>query len=130
MCGIAGVINLQNKSKVPEEVLAQMTTVLEHRGPDGFGYYINDNIAFGHRRLSIIDLSEAGKQPMTDPDNNWVMTFNGEVYNFEEIKKSLGGGFQYHSHTDTEVVIHAFKEKGIDCLQDFNGMFALAIHER
>jgi len=129
MCGIAGVINLQNKSKVPDEVLSQMTTVLAHRGPDGFGYYINDDIAFGHRRLSIIDLSDAGKQPMTDDNENYVITFNGEIYNFEEIKNSLGRGYQYHSQTDTEVIIHAFKERGIDCLQDFNGMFALAIHE-
>ncbi len=129
VCGIAGVINLNNQSRVPDQVIRDMTDVLAHRGPDGSGYYVNENVALGHRRLSIIDLSDAGKQPMSDSEGQSILTFNGEIYNFEEIKDSLGGGFQYRSHTDTEVILHAFKEKGIEVLQDFNGMFAFALHE-
>ena len=130
MCGIAGVINLQNTARVPDEVIRQMTDVLTHRGPDGSGYFVDAQVAFGHRRLSIIDLSDAGKQPMKNVEGDHVLTFNGEVYNFEEIRNSLGGGYQYRSHTDTEVLIHAFKEKGINALQDFNGMFAFALYQR
>lgn len=129
MCGIAGVINLSNPSRVPDVVINEMTDVLAHRGPDGSGYHVTDQVALGHRRLSIIDLSEAGKQPMIDLEGQSVITFNGEIYNFEEIKNSLGGGYQYHSSTDTEVILHAFKEKGIDAIQDFNGMFTFALHQ-
>ncbi|MEQ9423935.1 MAG: asparagine synthase (glutamine-hydrolyzing) [Cyclobacteriaceae bacterium] len=129
MCGITGIINLQSSTAVPDSVLERMTTALAHRGPDGHGYYSNDKVAFGHRRLSIIDLSDAGKQPMIDPYGNWVLSFNGEVYNYAEIKQSLGSSYDYHSLTDTEVILHAFNEKGIDCLQDFIGMFAFAMHE-
>lgn len=129
MCGIAGVVNLQNSSQVTEDVIRTMTDVLVHRGPDGSGYFTNERVAFGHRRLSIIDLSDAGKQPMQDGEGKLILNFNGEVYNYAEIKNTLGTGFRYHSHTDTEVIIHAFREKGIKALDDFIGMFAFAMHD-
>ena len=87
MCGIAGIINL-NGVPVSKDLVKKMTDSIVHRGPDGEGQYIQENIGLGHRRLSIIDLSEAGKQPMVSYDTNYVISYNGEVYNFKKIKKT------------------------------------------
>ena len=88
MCGIAGIINLHNE-RVNESILKLMTDAIAHRGPDGEGFWIHENIGIGHRRLAIIDLSSLGNQPMVSADGRYVLTYNGEVYNFQELKKDI-----------------------------------------
>lgn len=130
MCGIAGIVNLDQK-KVAEGVLGEMTDTLEHRGPDGRGVFVERGIGLGHRRLAIIDLSEAARQPMQTEDGNYVIVYNGEVYNFRELRSELEKeGFTFFSHSDTEVVLKSFIKWGIGCLQHFNGMFAFAIFDK
>lgn len=127
MCGITGVLNLDGEP-VSQRTLRNMTDMIVHRGPDGEGYFIDGALGFGHRRLSIIDLSPAGAQPMETPDGDLVITYNGEVYNFQELRTELQAkGHQFHSKTDTEVVLHAYQEWGPSCLERLNGMFAFAI---
>jgi len=126
MCGITGLINF-DKVKYSEEYLWKMTNTMYHRGPDGGGVYSDEGIGFGHRRLSILDLSEAGKQPFIQ--NELSITFNGEIYNFREIKSQIGA-FNYTSETDTEVILNAYRKQGIDCIRDFNGMFAFALFDK
>ena len=128
MCGITGFwVNstLQNR----QEILNGMANVISHRGPDDIGYYENDmGVAFAHRRLSILDLSVAGHQPMESEDKDLVIVFNGEIYNYKEIAEDLRSkGIQFKTHTDTEVILNSYKTYGIDCLKYFNGMFAFAI---
>lgn len=131
MCGIVGVINRegQNKEEFEKHLIAMRDTMV-HRGPDGFGLWISDDakVGFGHRRLSIIDLSDAGKQPMFNPEKTIWITFNGEIYNHLEIRRELEDlGYKYHSGTDTETIIYAYQEWGIECLNKFNGMFAIGL---
>lgn len=131
MCGIAGIIKLDN-TKVDFNQLRIFTDSIAHRGPDGFGYELLDDerIGFGHRRLSILDLTEAGKQPMYSNDNNLCITYNGEIYNFIEIRDELSKlGYHFKTQTDTEVILAAFKKWGESCLDKFNGMFAIAIYD-
>lgn len=128
MCGIAGIWDF-NKTVVLNE-LKQFTDSLYHRGPDGSGYKLLDDqhLGFGHRRLSILDLSDAGKQPMQYGNERYTMTYNGEVFNFNEIKATLEAkGHQFVSTADSEVVLAAYAEWGADCLHRFNGMWAMAI---
>ena len=128
MCGIAGIIS-GNRSNVSEEQLKRMTDSLHHRGPEGDGFYINETgkVGFGHRRLSIIDLSNAGAQPMQYA-NRFTITYNGEIYNYKEIKRELQKqGFTFISSSDTEVILAAYAYYGKQCLQHFDGMFAFAI---
>ena len=128
MCGIAGIIS-GNRSNVSEEQLKRMTDSLHHRGPEGDGFYINETgkVGFGHRRLSIIDLSNAGAQPMQYA-NRFIITYNGEIYNYKEIKRELQKqGFTFISSSDTEVILAAYAYYGKQCLQHFDGMFAFAI---
>ncbi len=130
MCGISGYVDFGKTSN--RTILEKMNRMLAHRGPDGEGYGIYEtakaSIGLGHRRLSIIDLSEGGSQPKTFMDLH--ITFNGEVYNYEEIKKELiDKGHSFESHSDTEVVLHAYKEWGSAALQKFIGMFAFAIYD-
>jgi asparagine synthase (glutamine-hydrolysing) len=130
MCGISGFIDYTNQST--SEVLVKMTDTLHHRGPDGSGYeFFQTNhyqLGFGHRRLSIIDLSEAGKQPMNFK-HIWI-TFNGEVYNYNEIKNELIAlNHQFIGHSDTEVILHAYAQWGISCIEKFIGMFAFVIYD-
>jgi asparagine synthase (glutamine-hydrolysing) len=107
-----------------------MTDTLRHRGPDDEGYYVEGNVGFGHRRLSIIDLA-TGHQPMCNEDGTVWITYNGEVYNYLELRRELlGCGHQFRTSSDTEVVIHAYEEYGARCLDRLNGMFAFAIHDR
>jgi asparagine synthase (glutamine-hydrolysing) len=130
MCGIAGYINVNNKP-VSATVINAMTDAIAHRGPDGDGEWLEDNVALGHRRLSIIDLSPAGKQPMINSDRRYVISYNGEVYNYREIRKELeSAGFHFRSSTDTEVLLNAYAFWGSDCVLKFNGMFAFAIWDR
>jgi|TARA_B100001971_G_C18250478_1_gene577791 asparagine synthase (glutamine-hydrolysing) len=105
-----------------------MTGILSHRGPDDSGYHVEKNISLGHRRLSIIDLSKKGKQPIYNEDESICIVYNGEIYNFKEIKSKLEErGHRFNSDTDTEVIVHAYEEYGEKCLQYFNGMFAFTI---
>lgn len=131
MCGIAGFIDFNKSSSV--ESLKSMTDSLVHRGPDGSGYELFQSeqaiIGFGHRRLAIIDLTETGKQPMQF-EYLWI-TFNGEVYNFQEVKKELGQlGHSFKSHSDTEVILQAYQQWGIDCVKKFIGMFVFVIYDQ
>ena len=129
MCGIAGIYNL-NQSQVSLTNLKKMTDVITHRGPDGEGHWLNSNgtVGFGHRRLSIIDLTENGKQPMHYADGRYTITFNGEIYNYIELKNELKlKGYQFVSDTDTEVLLALYDLKKEACLQDLDGMFSFAI---
>src|SRR3989338_4763382 len=127
MCGIVGILNF-NRQPVAYNQIKAMTDSLVHRGPDGDGQYIDDGVGLGHRRLAIIDLSPAGHQPMQIPSGRFTITYNGEVYNFKEIRVELESlGHQFLSGTDTEVVLKYYAEWQENCVQKFNGMFAFAI---
>lgn len=130
MCGIVGICN-RDGSPVSDAVLEQMTNVIAHRGPDDEGMYVDAEVGLGNRRLSIIDLSAAGHQPMANETGDLVLTFNGEVYNFRELRAELeAAGHRFRSHTDSEVILHGYEEWGTGCLDRFNGMFAFAIWDR
>jgi len=130
MCGICGIFNL-NGNPVSPVVLRKMTDAIAHRGPDSEGFYIDSFIGLGHRRLSIIDLSRAGHQPMASSDGNFTIIYNGETYNFPELRAELEKlGWQFHSRSDTEVILYAYIQWGAACVQRFNGMFAFAIWDK
>jgi asparagine synthase (glutamine-hydrolysing) len=130
MCGICGIFNV-NGEPVSQVVLRNMTDAIAHRGPDGEGFYIDSFIGLGHRRLAIIDLSPLGHQPMTTPDGQYTITYNGEVYNFQELRVELEAlGYPFRSRTDTEVVLNAYAKWGPQCVEKFNGMFAFAIWDK
>lgn len=130
MCGIAGVCHL-NGAPVPAGLLKRMTDRIAHRGPDGEGYYTDGPVGLGHRRLAIIDLSPAGHQPMANETGDVVITYNGEVYNFQKLRVELEAlGHRFHSQTDTEIIVHAYEEYGAACVQGLNGMFAFAIWDQ
>ena len=127
MCGIAGLINLDG-TPVSPEALRRMTDAVAHRGPDGEGHWIEANVGIGHRRLAIIDLSPAGHQPMASADHRYLLSYNGEVYNFRELRAELEAkGYWFRSQTDSEVVLNALAEWGVEALNRFNGMFAFAL---
>lgn len=130
MCGIAGIFNLNGEPASPV-VLRRMTDAIAHRGPDGEGFYSDGFIALGHRRLAIIDLSPAGHQPMISRDQQVVLSYNGEIYNFQEIRTQLESlGHQFHSKTDSEVVLNAWNQWGSECVDRFNGMYAFAVWDK
>ena len=130
MCGITGLMNL-NGEPVSPVILRKMTDAIAHRGPDGEGFYTNGCIGLGHRRLAVIDLSEAASQPMLTEDQRYVLTYNGEIYNFRELRSELETlSYRFRSNSDSEVVLHAYAEWGSECVKRFNGMFALAIWDR
>lgn len=130
MCGIAGILNL-NGAPASAVVLRKMTDAIAHRGPDGEGHFIDGALGLGHRRLAIIDLSPAGHQPMQTSDGRYVFSYNGEIYNFQELRIELESlGHQFRSRTDSEVVLNAWQEWGADCVTRFNGMFAFAIWDK
>jgi asparagine synthase (glutamine-hydrolysing) len=130
MCGIAGIFNL-NGEPVSPVLLRRMTDSMAHRGPDGEGFYTDSFVGFGHRRLAIIDLSPSGHQPMITHDGRLAITYNGEVYNFQELRVELESlGHIFRSRTDSEVVLNAYAAWGADCVSRFNGMFAFAIWDR
>ncbi|OGQ93205.1 MAG: asparagine synthase (glutamine-hydrolyzing) [Deltaproteobacteria bacterium RIFOXYA12_FULL_61_11] len=130
MCGIAGIFNL-NGEPVSAVLLRQMTDAIAHRGPDGEGFYTDSFVGLGHRRLAIIDLSPAAHQPMINGRGSLALTYNGEIYNFQELRLELEAlGHHFRSRSDSEVVLEAYAEWGAACLSRFNGMFAFAIWDR
>jgi len=127
MCGIAGFTTLRHQPDSPEKALAAMTCALTHRGPDAEGAFADAAVRLGHRRLSILDLS-GGAQPMSSPDGRWHIVFNGEIYNYVELRRDLETrGAVFRTQSDTEVLLQAWAEDGPDCLPRLNGMFAFAI---
>ena len=130
MCGIAGFLHM-NGAPADAGTLKRMTDAIAHRGPDGEGAFVEGAAAIGHRRLAIIDLSSAGAQPMLSVDGRYVLSYNGEVFNFVELRRELeAAGFAFRSRTDSEVVLNAYAHWGAACLDRFNGMFAFAIWDR
>jgi len=128
MCGIFGIAFTDTQRRVEQHMVIEATDLMTHRGPDDGGYWVSNNLGLGHRRLSIIDLSPLGHQPMFNEDGTIALVYNGEIYNFQEIHaKLLLKGHLFKSHSDTEVIIHAYEEWGFDCLQKFNGMFAFGL---
>jgi len=130
MCGVTGFINYDG-SPASAVILKKMTDAISHRGPDGEGQWVEGNVGIGHRRLAILDLSPAGHQPMVSADHRWVLSYNGEVYNFRELRADLEAeGVCFRSQTDTEVVLYALATWGTNALLKFNGMFALVLWDR
>lgn len=130
MCGVAGIVRLDG-APVSPVVLQKMTDSIAHRGPDGQGHWIEGNVGLGHRRLAIIDLSPAGHQPMISADHRYVLSYNGEIYNFRELRTELEAkGYWFRSRTDSEVVLNALACWGTSALDRFNGMFAFALWDR
>lgn len=129
MCGIAGIINKKGK-KIEKNDIQKMIDIIAHRGPDAEGVYLDESFGVGHRRLSIVDLSKEGTQPMTSADGKYVISFNGEIYNYIEIRDELKAeGVKFHTKTDTEVIIEAYRMWGTACTKFFNGMWAFAIYD-
>ena len=130
MCGIVGVFRIEAGPPLEEDTLVRMRETMRHRGPDDAGVYLSPDgiLGLGHRRLSIIDLSPAGRQPMCNEDGTVWLTFNGEIYNHRDLRKELEArGHQFRSSTDTETVIHLYEEWGIECVHHLQGMFAFGI---
>ena len=126
MCGIVGVFNLNNQT-VNRSVLKSMSNKIAHRGPDGQGYFLKDNIGLAHNRLAILDISNKGAQPMSSKNNRWTIVFNGCIYNFSELKQELKAkGHVFNSESDTEVICEGLDEYGISFFECINGMFAIA----
>lgn len=130
MCGVAGLFHFSG-ARVPDPVLLRrMTDAMQHRGPDGEGFHAEPGVALGHRRLAIVDLA-GGVQPMANAEGDIVVTFNGEIYNHEAMRRELeAAGHRFRTRSDTEAILHAWREWGPDCLQRMNGMFAFAVWDR
>ena len=127
MCGIAGIINLGHQRPISSDALSRMVSIQKHRGPDSTGAYLDDNIGLAHSRLSIIDLSE-GTQPIHNEDKTLWIIYNGEVFNYPELRQELiKSGHKFYTTSDTEVILHLYEQKGIHCLNELNGQFAFAI---
>ncbi|MHC4910926.1 MAG: asparagine synthase (glutamine-hydrolyzing), partial [Planctomycetota bacterium] len=127
MCGIAGILDLKQRP-VARRDLVRMTDAIAHRGPDGEGHHTDGPLGLGHRRLAVLDLSAAGRQPMASESGRYVLTYNGEIYNFADLRLELQTlGHRFNSQTDTEVLLCAFEEWGESCIERLNGMFAFAI---
>ena len=128
MCGIYGKIYFDRLQSVTEREILPMADTLIHRGPDGLGVWIRGNVGLAHRRLAIIDLREEANQPMGNEDGTVWVTFNGEIYNFMELRHELEkNGHVFRTNSDTEVIVHAYEEYGRNCVDYFRGMFAFAI---
>ncbi len=130
MCGISGIFDTRSPAPVDEQLLVAMNDTMVHRGPDGFGTHIEPGVGLGHRRLSIIDL-EGGKQPMGSEDGSIIVTFNGEIYNFQALREELiAHGHRFRTNSDTEAIVHGYAQWGTECVQRFNGMFAFAVYDK
>ena len=130
MCGIAGVVSTTRESNITEALVHHMCDQIVYRGPDDEGLYVADGAGLGMRRLSIIDLS-GGHQPVFNEDRSAWIVFNGEIYNFPELRPELESrGHRFYTNTDTEVIIHLYEEMGADCVKKLRGMFALAIYDK
>ena len=128
MCGINGIIFKKNEIEIHK--ILEMNMMLKHRGPDQSGFLKHNNLLLGHTRLSILDLSEKGSQPMSSDGRYWIV-YNGEVYNYLEIKEELiKKNYKFYSNTDTEVILNAYAEWGEKCFEKFNGEWALAILDK
>jgi len=128
MCGICGIINLGEAPVITEETMLRMRDTMTHRGPDDAGLYIDSGVGLGSRRLSILDLSPRGHMPMRSRDGRYWIIHNGEVYNFQSLRGPLEqAGYCFQSHTDTEVLLNLYIERGPAMLDQLNGMFAFAI---
>lgn len=131
MCGIAGVFAFTDRGRENMSMIGKAVKCLINRGPDKSGVFTTQNIALAHTRLAIIDTSEAASQPMTDPSNRYIINFNGEVFNYKELREQLvQSGINMKSHSDTEVVLQMYIKKGADCLQNLNGFYAFAIYDQ
>src|SRR5438132_947660 len=130
MCGIAGVMHLDG-SPVQRETIDAMSELIRHRGPDDYAVWTGDGVGLGHRRLSIIDLSSRGRNPMPNEDESVWLIFNGEIYNYRDLKPGLErAGHRFRSATDSEVLLHLYEEQGPDAVGRLNGMFAFALWDR
>ena len=130
MCGICGIVATSPSFPLGEGLATEMRDAMPHRGPDDAGTWVSDDrrVAFGHRRLSIVDLSAAGHQPMTNEDGTLWITYNGEIYNHAALRSELEAkGHVYRSHSDTETILHLFEEEGPRCVERLQGMFAFGI---
>src|SRR5690242_2347743 len=126
MCGICGKFIFDREVPVSEAIIKDMADAIAHRGPDDEGFYFSSQIGLGFRRLSIIDLS-GGHQPLSNEDGTIWIVFNGEIYNYQEIRRNLlAKGHTFKTVSDTEVIVHLYEEYGIDCVQHLRGMFAFA----
>ena len=125
MCGLSGILNLQ-KQNVDPAIIRRMSDCMAHRGPDADGFYVKDEIALGHRRLSIIDLSEVANQPMVDHSGRFILIFNGEIYNFQEVKKQITD-YPFQTKSDSEVILASYQKWGADCVQKLAGMYVFVI---
>ena len=129
MCGIAGVVDLHGR-EISEETIHSMTHAVSHRGPDGNGVWFRNNIALGHCRLAIVDLSQAANQPMKANSERYILSYNGEIYNYIEIRNDLEKkGYQFKSNSDTEVVLNSLIEWGTEAILKFNGIFAFGFYD-
>lgn len=127
MCGIAGIFNV-NGGQADAKILKRMTDAIAYRGPDGEGFYISGSMGLGHRRLAIIDLSDAARQPMSNENGSVWLSYNGEIYNFKALRLELEKkGHRFKSRTDSEVILHGYEEEGIEFVRRLNGMFAFAL---
>jgi len=130
MCGIAGYFQLDGHTKPEYDLIRKMVSIIRHRGPDEFGAYFNPKCGLGQARLSIIDLS-SGSQPLSNEDDSIWITFNGEIFNYVELRPELEQlGHRFKTQSDTEVIVHAYEQWGEDCLSRFNGQFAFAIFDK
>jgi asparagine synthase (glutamine-hydrolysing) len=131
MCGICGIFDAEGQAPAQQGLLRRMADSLAHRGPDNDGFYASALCALGHRRLKIIDLSPLGKQPMTNEDQSLWLSFNGEIYNYLDLRPELvGRGHRFRSQSDTEVMLHLYEDEGEDFLRFLNGMFALSLWDQ
>ena len=127
MCGICGKLNFNRQKRVNQNLIRQMMDMIQYRGPDGSGEFLSGPVGLGHRRLSIIDI-ETGTQPMSNEDDSVWVVYNGEIYNFQELRIELKErGHQFKSETDTEVIVHLYEELGDQCVTRLQGMFAFAL---
>src|ERR1044071_987166 len=132
MCGIAGMFESETARATGARrgLLQRMCDVIEHRGPDDEGLYVADGVALGMRRLAIIDLF-TGHQPISNEDGTVWIVFNGEIYNYRELREALiGRGHAFQTHSDTETIVHLYEEEGEDCVKQLRGMFAFAIYDK
>ncbi len=129
MCGIAGIFHVESSKPVDPERVRRMTDSIAHRGPDGSGVWTAPGIGLGHRRLSIIDLG-GGAQPMLTEDENLAVSFNGEIYNFLELRKELeASGYAFRTNSDTEVILHGWRQWGVGMVERLHGMFVFALYD-
>src|SRR4030095_10195620 len=127
MCGIAGICYAEREICVSQELLGRMCDAIRHRGPDDEGFFVTDQVGLGMRRLSIIDVA-GGHQPIFNEDRSCAIVYNGEIYNHRDVRAELARrGHKYPTNSDTETILHAYEEYGVDCVKHLRGMFAIAI---